>query len=217
MEKQFGLPTEELEKIFAQMKSKGDNNLSDKIYKAYLPLIDKVVAKLNISTELVQDAYNDAFVCIYQNIMDGTIKASEFAVCFENLFVKTCFRSAQQASEQSESLSDRLIVREANRRQQEVQKENEYARQSLMFVAQTLTRFAQDEELMAQYGLTRLHIDIVKDYHGLNAEERAYTLAQLAEKYNVTESRAKAVLVKGLSILRKSNEFNAIKTNNFSV
>ena len=216
MEKKIGLEANELERIFAEIKQNKKSDMDEKVYKAYLPLVEKFSHKFHIKMEKVQDIYNDVFVCVYQNIMEGAIKPSEFTMCFENLFAKTCLKAGQTKPTQSESLSNRLIAREANRRAVQEQKSNEYARQSIMYVAQILAELSQDEEAMAGYGLTKMHIDVIRDYHGLNVEEKSYSLAELAEKYNVTEARAKAVLVKALSVLRKSHEFDVVKEGRFA-
>ncbi len=214
MNKEIGLSVEELDNIFTLIKQgkNTDNCLDNKIYEAYLPLIDLYAKKFSLNVEKVQDLYNDVFTCVYSNTLAEVVPVANFTISFENLLAKVCMKEkTEKKAFRSEILGSAYAKREANRKEQEQQKARESATQSLLFVINVLDEIAADEELAESYGLTAQKIAVIKDYYGLNRQHKRYSSVELAEKYNITESRVKAVIVTGVKTIRNMQDFDQIK------
>ena len=214
MEKQIGLTTEELDSIFAQIKN-GKTELDQKVYNAYLPLISDYASKFKLKEEQVQDLYNEVFIYVYNNILKEVVQPSNFTVCFENVLAKQCMKCKTESKDEfnskllSMSYAKHMQSREAEEARREEKKV--ISEQSLMYVIQILTELEKNEEFAKANGLSELKVDMIKDYYGLNAERKRLTIDQIAQKYELNESRAKAMMVAGLKKLRDMKEFNPIK------
>ena len=212
--KKIGLTADELESIFSQLKTHDSLKLQTQVYDAYAPLISVFAQKFELEEEVVHDLYNDIFSCIYNNVLDGIFKPKDFTMYLQNVMAKQCLsKQASKGAEEfvKESLSDRLIAQEAVKATNARKKELDVARRSLFMITTMLDKIANDPELAESYGITKVHIAMIRDYHGINAGNVCYKLEDIAAKYNVTESRAKAMLVVGLKKIRSIDEFNMIK------
>lgn len=209
MENKIGIEANKLEQLFTQIKQ-GKEGLDTKIYNSYLPLVNLFSKKFGIKREKVQDLYNDVFSYVYNNVLAGMIKPSEFTVCFENLFAKQCVK-IQANNESRDIMLGGRVIKESYRQQEDNERAKEFATQSLLFVIKVLDDLSRDPELAQEYGLNEEKIAIIKDYYGLNIEHQQYKVDKLAQKYNITESRASALLVSGLKKLRKIKDFQPIK------
>ncbi|MBQ7797702.1 MAG: sigma-70 family RNA polymerase sigma factor [Clostridia bacterium] len=213
MEKEFGLNAIELDNIFAQIKA-GKEDLAETIYNEYLPMIEQYSSTYRVKKEQVQDIYNEVFCYVYDKIMKGVIKASDFNESFEKIMTNQCIKAKQNANTfNSELLSMSYAKNVASREAEAAKKaeESDYATQSLLFVIEVMNELIDNPELAQENGLTETKIDMIKDFYGLNKQHKRYNNAQIAEKYNVTESRAKAMLVSGLKSLRQMKDFQPIK------
>ncbi|MFQ6724592.1 MAG: hypothetical protein ACLRFE_04620 [Clostridia bacterium] len=211
MKQTIGLNPEELEQIFANINA--GNDLSDKIYKAYAPIKSKYAQKYDLSNEVINDLFDDVFCNVYSNVLSGCIKPSEFGIYFMQLLTKQSMFKQSQPNFNSEMLSMAYAKHMPSREAEETRKaqKNEMARQSLMYVIEVLNEMVNDSEFAAENGLNAEKIAIIKDHYGINKERKSYSLAEIAEKYNMTEDRAKAVLVVGLKKLRDMKDFAPIK------
>ncbi|MBQ8522460.1 MAG: hypothetical protein IJ458_02210 [Clostridia bacterium] len=210
MEK-IGLEVNELEQLFAKVKQ-GYRDVDAKIYNAYLPLIEMYSTKFNLKQEQVQDLYNDIFSYVYNNVLQGSVSPSEFTICFENILAKQCMKAQSMGSGfRSELLSTANARRRASRKNEEQLRAKESATQSLLFIIQVLDEIASEPDLMEEYGLNAQKIAIIKDYYGLNKEHARYNVNQIVGKYNISETRARAVLVSGMKKLRDMQDFDQIK------
>ena len=211
MEK-IGLGVEELDSLFTQIKA-GQQGLDATIYNAYLPLVKRVATTLQINEEIVYDVYNDVFSYLYNTIEKGAVSGKEFDISIKNLLAKQSLKANAMSSQSAvkESLSDRLIAREASRAAAARQKEQEIARESILYVVHLLDRIEHSPELAESYGLDEVHISMVRDFHGINKTNTSLNIHQIAEKYNVSESRAQAMVVAGRKKIREMQEFKDIK------
>lgn len=211
MKEQFGLNPQELEQIFASISAGED--LSGKIYKAYAPVKDKYAQKYDLSNEVVNDLFDDVFCNVYGNVLSGCIKPSEFGMYFMQLLTKQAMFKQSQPNFNSDMLSMAYAKRMPSREAEETRKaqKNEMAKQSLMYVIEVLNEMANDPEFAAENGLNAEKIAVIKDHYGINKEHKAYTVEEIAKKYDMTVTRAKAVLVTGLKKLRDMKDFAPIK------
>ena len=209
MEKQIGLSTAELENIFAQIKA-GKSDLSNNIYKAYLPMKNKYAAQYELSEEQITDIFNEAFCYVYEKTTKGVINAGEFGMFFVKIMTKQCMAKAENVEVNSDLMAISYARNMPSRDIQE-EKKNEFVHQSLMYVIEVINELSKDEEFAKENGLDAQKIALIKDHYGINRAHRQYSLKEIAEKYNMTESRAQAVLVKGLKCLRDMKEFETIK------
>ena len=211
--KKIGLEVEELERIFAQLKQKNEVVLQSRIYNAYLPLIGLMSKKFEVNEDDIHDIYNDVFSYVYNSVMRDVISAKDFTVCFQNLMAKQCVnkKTDKQNNVTKESLSSRLIVQETERVLAEREKSQEIARRSLLMVVAILEKISNDPQLAKEYGLDKEHIKMIRDFHGINRENKSLKLIEIAQKYNITEARAKAMLVAGLKKFRELEELDPIK------
>ncbi len=215
MKKQLGLSDHELEQIFAQIK-KGVKfqNLDKKIYDAYLPYIKQYATKFNLKEEKVQDIFDDVFSCVYQNIVEGTLTSNDFNVCFIRLMIRQCEKATEAKDEfQSEMLGDLYVQRSIPTLIDEEERiaRIQFAEQSFLFTMQVLNELSQDPELAEELGLSEVKVNMIKDHYGINSEHHAYSCNEIAEKYNVTPSRACAMLAVALKNLRHMNEFASLR------
>ena len=212
MEK-MGLSVEELESLFAQIKA-GQDGVDATIYNAYLPLVKKVASSLQVNDELVQDVYNDVFSYLYNTIVKGVLSAKDFEISLQNLLAKQSLKAkaiSGQNKFDKESLSDRLIAREASRAEASRQKEQAIARESILYVVHLLDEIEHNSELAKSCGLDKTHIAMVRDFHGINEDNRSYNVNELAEKYHISAARAQAMVVCARKKIRNMNEFKEIK------
>lgn len=214
MEK-IGLTVDELEVIFNQLKSTSDLSLQSELYNAYLPLVDLFAKKFELEHDDVHDLYNDVFSYIYNSVMQGVLNAKDYTMYFQNVMAKQCLNiqasNYDKANVTKLSLSNRLIAREASAAVERRQKEQLIARQSILMVVSVLDEIAHDKELCQIYGLDEIHIAMVRDFHGINKTNTSYKLPEIAKKYNISESRAQAMLVATLKKIREIEELDAIK------
>lgn len=215
MEKQIGFNSEELEQIFAQIKEKGDDHLSDKIYRAYEPLKASFMKMYHLKSEQVNDIYDDVFCFVYGNVLKEVIKPSDFDYSFKKIMDRQCSKLKQTKNTFNSELLGMSYAKHVTTSEMEERKNAEkqqFATQSLLFVIEILDELLQNHDLAVEHGLDEEKIDMIKDYYGLNKEHKKYSVSEIAEKHNVSETRARAMVVKGLKVLREMKEFQSIKT-----
>ncbi len=214
MEEQIGLSVNELAQIFAQIKKTDDRNLGDKIYAAYLPLVSKFAKQYHLKEEAVTDTYTEVFVYVFENTISGLINADSFDRCVKNIMTNKCIKlKKNQTMFKSEMLG---MTYEKNMEYKESEetrkaKNDEFVSQSFLFVTQVLTQLKENPELAQEKGLDAEKISMLEDYYGINSEHKRYKVQDIAVKYNVTESRATALLTRALKAFRDMKEFQPIK------
>lgn len=216
MEKQIGLSTEELEQLFAQIKKGNTKRAEAKIYGAYLPYVEEYAKKYEIKADQAQDIFTDIFCFLYNNVVNEVISPSDFAVSFDKLMAKQCGKIKSASSVfKSEMLSMSYARKVAKTDAEQLKKaqEDEFATQSLLFVVQVLNELQANPELAAEKGLNEEKIAMIKDFYGINRENRRYSAVEISAKYGESGTRARAMLVSALKAIREMNEFEPIKTH----
>lgn len=210
MEKRYGLTSEELEKVFAQIKA-GNTSMDKKVYEAYLPLINKCTKQFGLRKERVYSIYDDIFSYLYNNILNGTLNSVEFGSYFEKLIIKQCIKAQQVKEDLTSQHLPMSSAKKVPSREKETRENQEFATVSLMFVIQVLNELQSNPEMAAEHGLTEEKIKIIKDYLGFNKQHKRYNVDEIAEKYQITHGRATAVVARTLKTLRDMDEFQPIK------
>lgn len=215
MEKQIGLTSTELGEIFAQIKTTGDNSLGDKIYNAYLPIIGNYAKIYGLNQDQVQDIYSEVISFVYDKVLEGVIKPSEFNICLTNTMKRQCSdfinqKSSNQAKFQSSMLGMSYAKNCSTEQQAKREEKQNFATQSLMFTVQFLNNLEHNPELAESYGLDYTKIEMLKDFYGINADKVRLGYKQIADKYNVSEKRAVAMLGNALKSVRNIEEFQPI-------
>jgi len=218
MEKQTGLTSTQLEEIFAQIKRTGNDKLGDKIYNAYLPAVKVYARQFHLSQDEVRDIYDEVVSFIYDKILQGIIRPSDFTTCFGKTMMKECIKV--QTSHESEEykfnsnmMAQSYVASQATSVASEGAKvaNDEFMAQSLLFAVQFMGNLKHNPELAEQNGLNELKIAMIKDFLGINQEIRRYHVEEIATKYNLTVGRAKAMLASALKAIRHIKEFEPIK------
>jgi len=152
---------------------------------------------------------------MYNSVMQGILNAKDYTMYFQNVMAKQCLNMQASSYDKVDitklSLSNRLIAREASVAAERRKKEQLIARQSILMVVSVLDEIAHDKELCQIYGLDEVHIAMVRDFHGINKTNTSYKLPEIAKKYNISESRAQAMLVATLKKIREIEELDSIK------
>ena len=215
MEKRIGLTEIELEKIFAQLKSTKSEMvaslLGDKVYTAYLPAVNQFAKKYKLSREDAQDIFTDALSEVYNAVLEGTIKPTDFNVCFDSTMNSVCAAFLQKQGKTKQFNSELLEISYANSVEANRQEAaNEEARISVLYTTQLLEKLKHNPELAASKGLSPDKIDMLEDYCGMNEQGRSYSIAELAKKYGVSEKRAQVMVVTAKKAVRHMEEFEPI-------
>lgn len=217
MEKRTTLTSIQLEEIFAQIKKTGNNAYGNKIYNAYLPTMKLYAEVFNLTEEQAQDIYDEVISHVYNSVLEGVIDAKLFNMCYNSIMKKKCAEVNNQNAKQTEFKSEMLAKTYSHnvttvKSESEESRNQQFATQSLLFVVDFLNFLENNPEQAKAYELDEVKIEMLKDYHGINAEGRAYKLPELAKKYEMSEKRAQVVLVKALSSVRRIKEFQPIKS-----
>lgn len=220
-EKQLKQPltNEELSEIFTALKSAdGKENRAKyeaKLYNAYKPFLAYYAKKYHVRRDDAIDLYNDVFSKFYNAVWDGKQRPETFGVFVQNNLARECLHIYAQKSSKietkSESLANPKIAMEAIVTEERREKENAYNRQSVLMVISILDEIEHDEELRKIYSVTAGQIRVVKDFHGINSKNKAYTIEELAKKYNKSELEIKGLLSSGMKQIRKIEEFDPIR------
>lgn len=214
MENQIGLNSIELEGVFAQIKNGKGVDLEKKVFDAYLPLVNKLSQNYGLKKDIVIDIYEDAFAFVYANVLEGIIEAGDFYIAIEKIMTKQCKDRRTSKDKFSSPLLGKAYKKaiiQTQEREEERARSNEFATQSFMFVIEMLNELLHNPELAQVNNLNEQKIHMVMDHLGLNAENKNYTIAEIATKYNVTEKRAQAMLVSALKNIRHIKEFQSIR------
>ena len=214
MEKQIGLTDKELKRFFGQIKGQNSemvtSRLSEIIYKAYLPLVDKYAKKYSISKDNAQDIFTDTFSGLYNAVIENILEATDFNACFENVMDKECTKFIKQQAEKKQFNSKLLEMSYARTMPAKRVEEIEEAKISLLYTSQLLNELKNNEELAKAHDLTPEKISMLQDYCGLNEKGRCYTVAEIANKYKVSEKRAEVMIVTAKRAVRHMKEFEFI-------
>lgn len=214
MKKQLGLDSASLDKIFAQIKSTNDSAIGNQIYEAYAPFLEVYANQFKLKQEMVQDIFTDVFSYLYDEALQGIITGTEFNKYFVALMTKRCeehrFDKSQFHSKMMESL---YAQSKANEDENSIEREESrrFATQSLLFTVSFLNELKSNPEMAEKYGLNETKINMIKDFYGLNKDRIQCDIKTLAIKYNLTESRAQAMLVSALKCMRNIDAFQSIK------
>lgn len=215
MKNQIGLSAQELDKIFSQIRDHKVRGLDRKIYAAYLPLRDELASSFKIKKDDMCTIYNDVFSYLYNNVLNGVLKPSEFGVYFKQLLTKQCSKHNLVKNEFNSDLLSKSYTRNISEYIPETNasdlRAKEFATQSLLFITELFNKMINNPQLAEQHDLNKEKICIVMDHFGLNAQHKSYTIAEMAEKYEITESRVRALLATSLKKLRSMEEFEPIK------
>lgn len=211
MEKQIGINSKRLGEIFAQIKATNQQQLGDEIYSAYLPYVEVYSNKFELSKEQVQDIYTDVFCFVYNNVLNGYITAGEFDKAFVKIMDKQCSKLKQETTFNSTMLG-LAYAKNMPSHEQEDREIQEVKAQSYLFTVNLLNELIKNPELAEANGLTANKIEMLKDYYAINPENKAYTVKELALKYNVTESRVVAVIASSIQKLKHMQQVQVAKS-----
>ena len=214
MKKQLGLDSVSLDKIFAQIKATNDSALGNQIYNAYVPFVETYAKQFKLRPELVQDIFTDVFSYLYDEDVQGIITGIEFNKYFVTLMTKRCEEHRDDKSQFHSKMMESLYVQSrASEDENSVEREEgrRFATQSLLFTVSFLNQLKENPEMAEQYGLNETKINMIKDFYGLTKERIQCDIKTLAIKYNMTESRAQAMLVSALKCMRNIDAFQSIK------
>ena len=203
MEKQTTLTSTQLEKIFAQIKSTGDDKYGNVIYNTYLPYVKKYAKTYSLKHEIVTDIYDEVISFIYDKILSGVAEAKEFNMYFTAIMEKKCADAHKEQSSEEHKFQSSMLRTSYEKNAQantfEVVRKDVANKQrlthSLLYTIQVLNELKNNEDLAQEYGLTPMKIAIFEDYNGINPEQKQYSIDEICEKYNVSGTMARAIIV----------------------
>ena len=212
--------SEELSEIFTALKSAdGKDNRAKyeaKLYDAYKPFLAYYAKKYHVRRDDAIDLYNDVFSKFYNAVWEGKQRPETFGVFVQNNLARECLHiyalKSSKVETKSESLANPKIAMEAIVTEERREKENAYNRQSLLMVISILNEIEHDPELRQIYHITVAQIRVIKDFYGINKNNKVYSIEELAEKYQKSELEIKGLLNSGMKQIRKIEEFDAIRS-----
>ena len=203
MEKQTTLSSTELEKIFAQIKSTGNDKYGDAIYNAYLPQVKKYAKAYNLKYETVTDIFDEVISFIYDKILSGIASAHDFDRYFTAIMERKCIDARNEQRSEQHKFESSMLKTSYDKRVQantfeslrkEVANEDRMSH-SLLYTIQVLKELKENEKLAQEYGLSKTKILIFEDYYGINSKNKRYSIGDICEKYSITETKARAIIV----------------------
>ncbi|MBQ7880810.1 MAG: hypothetical protein IJ358_03100 [Clostridia bacterium] len=218
MEQQYGLTAEQLDEIFTHVKATKHHQYGDEIYKAYLPAINVYANTYGLTHEQVRDIYSEVVAFIYDKIIKDIIQPADFNICFTNIMKRQCAAcNTKGEMEEKQFQSGMLRISYANNiSTSNLNNEtNGYNRQrlmaySLLYTLNLFNELKNNPKLADQYHLDATRISMVQDLYGINAEGRTYSVAEIVQKYNISERMAGVMLAMAVKNIRHIKEFDKV-------
>lgn len=207
-----------LQDIFedARNAQKGqEGKILDEVYTRYLPAINanmsEICCTFGLMEQEVMDIYGETISYMCDHVINGLINVKDF-----KLILKECLTSRFEQHTNAESEMTPLSIEGDMRDVEQIGKlkarDENWIRESLLFTIQFLSKLAKDDRLARQHGITCEHVKAYMDHLGINDAHRPFSVAELAIKYNQSESRMKAMLAVTAGSVRKSSELEDIRT-----